>query len=88
MYIHTTFTCIEKSLLANATNCSESLPCIQISKDVIGFYDTVYDRGIQTTASEKKDAAAAVLKVFHESVSSSDLSHILCTTFRVILQIF
>ncbi|KAI5626227.1 CD81 antigen, partial [Silurus asotus] len=40
----------------------------QISKDVIGFYDTVYDRGIQSTVSEKKEAAAAVLKVFHETL--------------------
>ncbi|NP_001187236.1 CD81 molecule a [Ictalurus punctatus] len=40
----------------------------QISKDVIGFYDTVYDRGLQETIAEKKEAAAAVLKVFHESL--------------------
>ncbi|MCI4393081.1 hypothetical protein PGIGA_G00153310 [Pangasianodon gigas] len=40
----------------------------QISKDVIGFYDTVYDRGSQAPAGEKKEAAAAVLKVFHESL--------------------
>ncbi|KAF7688023.1 CD81 molecule a [Silurus meridionalis] len=40
----------------------------QISKDVIGFYDTVYDRGIQSTVAEKKEAAAAVLKVFHETL--------------------
>ncbi|GAA6100609.1 CD81 molecule a [Tachysurus ichikawai] len=40
----------------------------QISKDVIGFYDTVYDRGLLETVAEKKEAAAAVLKVFHESL--------------------
>lgn len=55
---------------------------MQISKDVIGFYDTVYDRGSQATTSEKKDAAVAVLKVFHESVSSPNL---LCTTLRAML---
>ncbi|KAK2819828.1 hypothetical protein Q7C36_021474 [Tachysurus vachellii] len=40
----------------------------QISKDVIGFYDTVYDRGLHATITEKQEAAAAVLKVFHESL--------------------
>lgn len=43
--------------------------CFQIAKDVIGFYDTVYDRGLQESTIEKKDAAATVLKVFHETVS-------------------
>ncbi|KAG7315146.1 hypothetical protein KOW79_021234 [Hemibagrus wyckioides] len=36
-----------------------------ISKDVIAFYDTVYDRGEK---AEKKDSAVAVLKVFHETL--------------------
>ncbi|KAK3528208.1 hypothetical protein QTP86_025117 [Hemibagrus guttatus] len=39
-----------------------------ISKDVIVFYDTVYDRGMKESSSDKKEAAAAVLKVFHESL--------------------
>ncbi|KAB5525908.1 hypothetical protein PHYPO_G00145640 [Pangasianodon hypophthalmus] len=52
----------------------------QISKDVIGFYDTVYDRGSQAPAGEKKEAAAAVLKVFHESLQccgKSDVTSII-----------
>lgn len=58
-----------QQLPANAMNYHDALHCFQISKDVIGFYDTVYDRGLQETIAEKKEAAAAVLKVFHESVS-------------------
>lgn len=66
-------------LPANVMNYHNCLLCIQISKDVIGFYDTVYDRGLLETVAEKKEAAAAVLKVFHESVSSPNLSHIFFT---------
>ncbi|TSK67218.1 CD81 antigen [Bagarius yarrelli] len=40
----------------------------KISKEVISFYDTVYDRGVQESIAEKKASAAAVLKVFHESL--------------------
>ncbi|XP_060767754.1 CD81 molecule a [Neoarius graeffei] len=40
----------------------------RISKDVIGFYDTVYDQGSQLSPGEKREAAAAVLKVFHETL--------------------
>uniref|UniRef100_A0A672K9Q1 CD81 antigen-like n=1 Tax=Sinocyclocheilus grahami TaxID=75366 RepID=A0A672K9Q1_SINGR len=44
-----------------------------ISKELITFYDSVYDRGIFLTDSEQKQAAAAVLKIFHETVSSPDV---------------
>lgn len=64
------------SLPANAKNFHDFLHRFQISKDVIGFYDTVYDRGTQETLADKKEAAAAVLKVFHETVSSLNLKHI------------
>ncbi|XP_016096686.1 CD81 antigen-like [Sinocyclocheilus grahami] len=45
----------------------------KISKELITFYDSVYDRGIFLTDSEQKQAAAAVLKIFHETVSSPDV---------------
>ncbi|XP_051578421.1 CD81 protein-like [Myxocyprinus asiaticus] len=38
----------------------------KISKDLITFYDSVYDRGVSHTNPEKKQAAASVMKVFHE----------------------
>uniref|UniRef100_A0A672NXL7 CD81 molecule a n=1 Tax=Sinocyclocheilus grahami TaxID=75366 RepID=A0A672NXL7_SINGR len=41
----------------------------KISKELITFYDSVYDRGIFLTDSEQKQAAAAVLKIFHETVT-------------------
>ncbi|XP_072527623.1 CD81 molecule a [Salminus brasiliensis] len=40
----------------------------KISKELINFYDSVYDRGVAETVTEKKQAAAAVLKVFHETL--------------------
>ncbi|XP_016119298.1 CD81 antigen-like, partial [Sinocyclocheilus grahami] len=40
-----------------------------ISKELITFYDSVYDRGIFLTDSEQKQAAAAVLKIFHETLN-------------------
>uniref|UniRef100_A0A672KDI7 CD81 antigen-like n=1 Tax=Sinocyclocheilus grahami TaxID=75366 RepID=A0A672KDI7_SINGR len=42
---------------------------IYISKELITFYDSVYDRGIFLTDSEQKQAAAAVLKIFHETLN-------------------
>ncbi|KAJ7995018.1 hypothetical protein DPEC_G00255550 [Dallia pectoralis] len=41
-----------------------------ISKDLIAFYDVVYDGAVSTTVTDpdKKQAAAAVLKVFHETL--------------------
>ncbi|XP_056103933.1 CD81 molecule a [Rhinichthys klamathensis goyatoka] len=42
----------------------------QISKEMISFYDTVYDRGnaFSIGQTEKQQAAATVLKVFHETL--------------------
>jgi len=42
-----------------------------VSKEMINFYDSVYDNAfVQTvTEPEKKKAAASVLKVFHETLS-------------------
>uniref|UniRef100_A0A8B9L962 Tetraspanin n=1 Tax=Astyanax mexicanus TaxID=7994 RepID=A0A8B9L962_ASTMX len=40
----------------------------KISKELINFYDSVYDKGMTQTIQDKKDAAAAVLKVFHETL--------------------
>ncbi|XP_022522809.1 CD81 molecule a [Astyanax mexicanus] len=40
----------------------------KISKELINFYDSVYDKGMGQTLQDKKDAAAAVLKVFHETL--------------------
>ncbi|TRY66648.1 hypothetical protein DNTS_007987, partial [Danionella cerebrum] len=40
----------------------------KISKEVIGFYDTVHDKGVTFTETDKKQAASAVLKVFHETL--------------------
>lgn len=37
---------------------------------MITFYDSVYDSGVSFTNDEQKQAATAVLKVFHETVSS------------------
>lgn len=43
----------------------------QISKEMITFYDSVYDKASNTGLNdEQKQAAGAVLKVFHETVSS------------------
>ncbi|KAL1007354.1 hypothetical protein UPYG_G00085550 [Umbra pygmaea] len=41
-----------------------------IPKELISFYDTVYDSTLSTTINDpdKKQAAAAVLKVFHETL--------------------
>ncbi|XP_016408351.1 CD81 molecule a isoform X2 [Sinocyclocheilus rhinocerous] len=42
----------------------------KISKELITFYDSVYDRGnLLTTDSEQRQAATAVLKVFHETLN-------------------
>lgn len=49
------------------------IPFFQISKELISFYDSVYDRGVSLTDTEQKQAAATVLKVFHETVSSPDV---------------
>lgn len=67
-----------------AMNYHEPLYCFQISKDLIGFYDTVYDRGVQETVTDKKEVAATVLKVFHESVSSLNPKCVLHSMLRVI----
>ncbi|KAL7831098.1 hypothetical protein SRHO_G00306000 [Serrasalmus rhombeus] len=40
----------------------------KISKEMINFYDSVYDRGVLETAQDKQQAAGAVLKVFHETL--------------------
>ncbi|KAG1955558.1 CD9 antigen [Pimephales promelas] len=39
----------------------------KISKEIISFYDSVYDAG--NSQSEKRKAAVAVLKVFHETLN-------------------
>nr|AAG37840.1 Cd81 [Danio rerio] len=39
----------------------------KISKEVIGFYDSVYDKGA-TYNADNKNPATAVLKVFHETL--------------------
>ncbi|XP_042583641.1 CD81 protein-like [Cyprinus carpio] len=41
----------------------------KISKELITFYDSVYDRGVTLTEDDKRQAAAAVLKVFHETLN-------------------
>lgn len=44
---------------------------VQVSTEMINFYDSVYDKGITqsvTTDKGKEQAAATVLKVFHETV--------------------
>ncbi|KAF4111101.1 CD81 molecule a [Onychostoma macrolepis] len=41
----------------------------KISKELITFYDSVYDRGVSLTDNEQKQAAATVLKVFHETLN-------------------
>ncbi|XP_016309893.1 CD81 antigen-like isoform X2 [Sinocyclocheilus anshuiensis] len=41
----------------------------KISKELITFYDSVYDRGILLTDNEQRQAAAAVLKIFHETLN-------------------
>ncbi|XDV18283.1 hypothetical protein PO909_024007 [Leuciscus waleckii] len=43
----------------------------QISKEVITFYDFVYDKGTSFTGiqNDQQQAAAAVLKVFHETLN-------------------
>lgn len=44
----------------------------QISKELISFYDSVYDKGSNTVLQDDQNqAAVAVLKVFHETVSTS-----------------
>ncbi|KAL7833610.1 hypothetical protein AOLI_G00285700 [Acnodon oligacanthus] len=40
----------------------------KISKELINFYDSVYDRGALETVVDKQQAAAQVLKVFHETL--------------------
>ncbi|XP_016357619.1 CD81 protein-like [Sinocyclocheilus anshuiensis] len=40
----------------------------KISKDLITFYDSVYDKGVSITNGEQQQAAATVLKVFHETL--------------------
>ncbi|KAK2853433.1 hypothetical protein Q5P01_006094 [Channa striata] len=42
-----------------------------VSKEMINYYDSVYDKGLEQslTDPEKKKAAAAVLKVFHETLN-------------------
>ncbi|XP_016090660.1 CD81 molecule a [Sinocyclocheilus grahami] len=40
----------------------------KISKELITFYDSVYDKGFSITNSEQQQAAATVLKVFHETL--------------------
>uniref|UniRef100_A0A8C2IEC6 Tetraspanin n=1 Tax=Cyprinus carpio TaxID=7962 RepID=A0A8C2IEC6_CYPCA len=41
----------------------------KISKELITFYDSVYDRGLILKEDDKRQAAAAVLKVFHETLN-------------------
>ncbi|KAK2913839.1 hypothetical protein Q8A67_002238 [Cirrhinus molitorella] len=41
----------------------------KISKELITFYDSVYDNGISNIDSEQRQAAATVLKVFHETLN-------------------
>ncbi|KAF7655687.1 hypothetical protein LDENG_00052450, partial [Lucifuga dentata] len=40
-----------------------------VSKEMINFYDSVYDNAMTNTLIEKKDAASSVLKVFHETLN-------------------
>ncbi len=49
------------------------IPFFQISKELISFYDSVHDSAISIADTEKQQAAATVLKVFHETVSSPDV---------------
>lgn len=46
------------------------LVLFQVSKEMINFYDSVYDKAMaqSLTDQNKKQAAATVLKVFHETV--------------------
>lgn len=48
-----------------------------VSKELINFYDFVYDKGTTESFTEpdKKKAAASVLKVFHETLSCCGKGH-------------
>ncbi|KAI2662629.1 CD81 protein [Labeo rohita] len=41
----------------------------KISKELITFYDSVYDKSITLTDTEQRQTSAAVLKVFHETLN-------------------
>lgn len=43
-----------------------------MSKEIINFYDSVYDKAVSDTFTnkEKAEAAATVLKAFHETVGT------------------
>ncbi|XP_043099443.1 CD81 protein-like [Puntigrus tetrazona] len=41
----------------------------KISKELISFYDSVHDSGVSIVDSDKRQAAVAVLKVFHETLN-------------------
>lgn len=59
---------------------------LQVSKDMINYYDSIYNKAMVTTVQEpdKPKAAALVLKVFHEVVREQLHSDTLgvCRTFR------
>uniref|UniRef100_A0A3B4ZV30 Tetraspanin n=1 Tax=Stegastes partitus TaxID=144197 RepID=A0A3B4ZV30_9TELE len=57
-----------------------------VSKEMINFYDSVYDKAVTETITDqdKKKAVASVLKVFHEtSRVMVNGKHIVNTNFRV-----
>ena len=41
----------------------------QVTKEMINFYDSIYDKAVSDTVTQdKKEAAASVLRGFHETV--------------------
>ncbi|XP_016427232.1 CD81 protein-like [Sinocyclocheilus rhinocerous] len=52
----------------------------KISKELITFYDSVYDKGVSIANSEQQQAAATVLKVFHETLHCCGKGGILSVT--------
>lgn len=58
-----------------------SLSLFQVSKEMINFYDSVYDKAtVQSLADmdkEKTKAAVSVLKIFHETVRTHTMKRIL-----------
>uniref|UniRef100_A0A671KJU0 Tetraspanin n=1 Tax=Sinocyclocheilus anshuiensis TaxID=1608454 RepID=A0A671KJU0_9TELE len=59
----------------------------KISKELITFYDSVYDRGILLTDNEQRQAAAAVLKIFHETLNCCGKGSIISGATIILLQI-
>lgn len=57
---------------------------LQVSRDMIDYYDSIYNKAMITTVQEpdKPKAAGLVLKVFHEVVRAVTKCHIGTSRFR------